>query len=110
MRDTIIILDGIDTQINGRASKIMQKLMWIPYVLKKRFSLFAEHSLCKEVEGGEEQRTFSLSCFSDIQNSVVLFLFLGDALGTSTDTKEQVQNYFLVTCSLLSRPGPQARV
>lgn len=37
MRDTIIILDGIDTQINGRASKIMQKLMWIPYVLKKRF-------------------------------------------------------------------------
>lgn len=40
MRNTIIILDGIDTQINGRASKIMQKLMWIPYVLKKSFFFF----------------------------------------------------------------------
>ena len=40
MRDTIIILDGIDTQISGRASKIMQKLMWIPYVLKKSFFFF----------------------------------------------------------------------
>ena len=89
MRNTIIILDGIDTQINGRASKIMQKLMWIPYVLKKSFFFFM-HSLCKEVEGGGEQRTISLPCFSDIQNSVVLFLFLGAALGTSTDTKQQV--------------------
>lgn len=77
---------------------------------KKRFSLFAEHSLCEEVEGGEEQRTISLSCFSDIQNSVVLFLFLGAALGTSSDTKEQVQSHVLVTCSLLSRPGPQAGI
>ena len=48
------------------------------------------HSLCKEVEGGGEQRAISLPCFSDIQNSVVLFLFLGAALGTSTDTKQQV--------------------
>lgn len=91
MRDTIIILDGIDTQISGRASKIMQKLMWIPYVLKKSFFFFFfMHSLCKEVKGGGEQRTISLPCFSDIQNSVVLFLFLGAALGTSTDTKQQV--------------------
>lgn len=45
MRDTIIILDGIDTQINGRASKIMQKLMWIPYVLKKSFFFFYAFSM-----------------------------------------------------------------
>lgn len=58
MRDTAITLDGIDTQINGRASKIMQKLMWIPYVFLKDFLFSRKHSLCEEVEGERAENYF----------------------------------------------------
>lgn len=49
-------------------------------------------------------------CFSATQKLGCFVLCLDAALGTSTDIKEQVQNYVLVTSSLLFWPGPQARI
>lgn len=74
MRDTIIILDGIDTQINGRASKIMQKLMWIPYVLKKKDFLFLLSILYARKWRVDRSRGL-FPCLASVTSKTQLFCF-----------------------------------